>query len=132
MYHIKLRKNTARLEARTQRKGVDGGNSALKAANKNPACLLHTSPPLPPSQVPLYSRYEALNVEGPSVGDSSPLSLDKLTQPNHEKPSLNIKTTSLKKKRCTLVVIPPYRELNIQYAEQTLFLEKSSVFLGLR
>jgi len=41
MYHIKLRKNTARLEARTQRKGVDGGKSALEAANQNPPCLFH-------------------------------------------------------------------------------------------
>lgn len=53
-------------------------------------------------------------------------SLDKLTKPNQEKPSLNISTISLKKKRCILVVIPLYRELSVQYAEQTLFLGKSS------
>lgn len=57
-------------------------------------------------------------------------SLDKLTKPNQEKPSLNISTISLKKKRCVLVVIPLYRELSVQYAEQTLFLGKSSWGLG--
>ena len=38
------------------------------------------------------------------MGDDSPLSLDKLTKPNHKKPSLNIKTISLKNKRWVLDV----------------------------
>jgi len=50
-------------------------------------------PLLLPPQVPLYNRYG--DVEGSSVGDYSPLSLDMLTKPNQEKHSPNSKTTSL-------------------------------------
>lgn len=58
--------------------------------------------PTPPSQVPLYNRYTALDVESPCEGDSSPLKLDKLTKPNQEEPSCNIKATPLKNKRQVL------------------------------
>lgn len=85
--------------------------------------------PLP--KVPLYNRYEVLGEEGLSEGGNSLLSLDMLTKPNYKKPFPNTKTTSLKKKMRILVVISPYRELKVQYAEQTLFLEKSAFFLGL-
>lgn len=79
----------------------------LEVKYKSPPGLLHLPPSLsypspPPPQVPLYSRYKALDVEGPSVGDNNPLSLDKLMKPNHKKPSPNIKATPLKNKRWIL------------------------------
>lgn len=43
--------------------------------------------------------WKALKEEGPSVNDNSPLSLDKLMKSNYKKPSPNIKTATLKKKR---------------------------------
>lgn len=52
----------------------------------------------------LYNKCKGLDVEGSSVGDNSPHRPDKLTKPNQEKPSPNIKTTSLKKKKWVLVV----------------------------
>lgn len=49
---------------------------------------------------------------GPSEGDSSLLSLDKLTKPDQKEPSSDIKATSLKKRQ-VLNVIPSHTELNI-------------------
>ena len=59
--------------------------------------------PLPtsPSQVPLYNRYEALDVEGQSMGDgpSAPEVL-----PRSERPILHIMTTSMRRKKRVIVV----------------------------
>lgn len=52
----------------------------------------------PPSHVPLYNRYEALNVAHLRV-IAAQLSLDKLTKPNQKEPSCDIKATSLKKRQ---------------------------------
>lgn len=73
---------------------MGGGKFVLEAAKENPPCQT-------PSRLQrrLYSTYVILVVEGLSVDGNSPLSLDKLTKSNQEKPSLNIKITPLKKKR---------------------------------
>lgn len=62
-------------------------NLCLKL-NTETLLAFSTLPPQPPvpHQVPLYCRYEALHVEGPSVDDNDPLSLDKLMKPNYKKP----------------------------------------------
>lgn len=89
--------STKKVEARTQRKRADGGKTVPKMANENP--LL----PAPNLQVPLYDKYEALEVEGPSEGGNSPLCPDMLTKPNQKMPSPNTKATSLKKNRQVLL-----------------------------
>lgn len=72
------------------------------------SCKWKPSLPAPLLQVPLYHRYEVLNVKDLSEGGNSPFSLDMLIKPNQERPSPNTKTTTLKK-RWELWVIPAYR-----------------------
>jgi len=69
-------------------------------------------------------------VEGSSAGGNSTLSPEMLTKAHQEKPSPNTKATSLKK-RWVLVLQGSYKERNVHHAEQIIFLEKSTEFLGL-
>ncbi|KAK4830595.1 hypothetical protein QYF61_012021 [Mycteria americana] len=68
--------------------------------NRRPLSL-----PTSPSQLPLYNRYEALDVEGQSKDDvdDSPSTPEVL--PRSERPTSHITTTSMRKKRWVVVVV---------------------------
>lgn len=64
-----------------------------------------TSPlPTSPSQVPLYHRYESLDVECRSVEDVDDSPFTAEVSPRSERPTPRITTTSMGKKRWVIVV----------------------------
>lgn len=83
---------SARLNTWKQREEVDGGIFRSVAENRTPLCPLHCS------QMPLYNRYNALDMECSSVGDNGPFVPESKTNPEQEKPFLRIRATSSKKK----------------------------------
>jgi len=45
-------------------------------------------------EIPLYNKYEALDVKCPSGGDKNPFALEKSTKPRSENPSPSFKVVS--------------------------------------
>ena len=74
---------------------MNGGKSTLRAAGE---------PPTSPSQVPLYHRYEALDVEGQSMDDVDDGPSTPEVLPRSERPTTRSITTSTRKKRQIIVI----------------------------